>query len=561
MTRVKFLSTLCVMLFAASSLFAAKSLEGVLYYKIGYYQQAQEMLLKDLAAGNGTPSEIYYYLGNIESKYNDNPTKAAEYYTKGLGSNPKKPEVFNSIGLLRLKIKTDLAAAKEGFEKIYKANRKNLLVAVEIGYAFLDNKELDLASEYQGYAYGRNSQYAPAHILWGDYMNALGDGNMAATSYEQAIACDPHAYEAYVKYSRIISHVNLTAAVERLNELKQKAPELSLANKELSEVYYKTGRFEKEAAAAYEEYIKANNYVTEDLKQYAAVLLFANRYEESLTIARRGLVNEPNDPSFSRMVMYSLVELERYDEATVAAEHFFNKTTKPQFSYLDYMYRGRLNDAVQNYDQAASDYLQAIAIDTSKTDIKHFYLMAIQAYEATGKLDKGIAVFEKYMATPYAQLPESKADNLMELGRMYYGLGISRDTLVQQSITRIDALTKAYEIFKQVEPLEPDDYRSYYWQGSAASQLDPRCEKEDAKNAYIKALEICKAKYAETGNEQYQQYIVTCVNFLCFYYYQRYVATDYTDDALKSEMLKYAEELSKLDPGNNTAAQILEVFK
>ncbi len=548
-TNLISLFTLLVALFAHSTVaFSAgnKEMEGIFYYQIGYYEQAHDMLLKDLESGTGDKTQIYYYLGNIEFKLG-NMEKAAEYFNQGAALDEKDP--YNQIGLLKLKIKSEPRVAAEGLQAIQKKNKKKPMVAVEIGRAYLDNKEPDAASEYQGMAYERNSQFAPAHILWADIMNYQGDGGVAATYYEQAIMADPESYEAYVKYSRVISYVNFDAAVERLKELKAKNPDLSLADKELSEIYYRRNSFE-EAAAAYEEYIKAGNYTQDDLKQYAVTLLFAGRHEESLKIAQEGLATSPNDPAFSRMAMYNLIDLERYDEAQVAADHFFNESENPQFTYYDYIYEGRLYDAQQRFEEAAISYIKAAESDSSQLEM---YKMASQSYENAKQMLKSVDAFERYVAA--AGHGANEADNLMDLGRKYYSVAIVDDSTLTDSVKNL-YLAKAVEVFKRETAIEPTNYRGYFWEGHAASRLDPECKGTDARDAYMKALEI--AKEAVKENEQFNSVIVTCYNYLCVYYYMQYEANG--EDSDRQECLKYAEELLVLDPSNNVATQLLAIY-
>lgn len=547
-TNLISLFTLLVALFVHTSAVSAeeKDSEGVFYYQIGYYEQAHNMLMKDLESGTGDKARIYYYLGNIEFKLG-NMDKAAEYYNQGAALDEKDP--YNRIGLLKLKIKSEPEVAAEGFKEIQKKNKKKPRVAVEIGRAYLDNKEPDAASEYQGMAYERDNQFAPAHILWADIMNFQGDGGVAATYYEQAIMADPESYEAYVKYSRVISYVNFDAAVERLKELKTKNPSLSLADKELSEIYYRKNRFE-EAAAAYEEYIKAGNYTQDDLKQYAVTLLFAGRHEESLKIAEEGLATSPNDPAFSRMAMYNLIDLGRYDEAQAAAEHFFNESENPQFTYYDYIYEGRLYDAQQRFEEAAEAYIKAAESDSSQLEM---YKMASQSYENAKQMLKSVETYEKYVAA--AGHNDKEADNLMDLGRKYYSVAIVDDSTLTDSVKNI-YLAKAVDVFKKVTTLEPDNYRGYFWEGHAASRLDPECKGTDARDAYMKALEI--AQEAVKENEQFNSVIVTCYNYLCVYYYMQYEANKV--DADRQECVKYAEKLLILDPTNNVATQLLTIY-
>ncbi len=541
-SRLIFLFSLFLSLTYITSL-SAQGNEGILYYKVGYLEQAKTMLETELASGSGDKTQLYYYLGNVYFKLNQ-PEKAAEAYQQGLSSDPK--DLYNAIGLAKLKIKSNPSEATTQFKDIQKKAKKDLNVIVEIGRAYLDNKEPDAALDFQTAVYNKNFQYAPAYILWGDIFDFKSEAGDAASKYEMAITIDPSSYDAYIKYARVINHVNMEAGIEKLQELKQQAPSLSIVDKELSELYYKKNDFAN-AATAYSNYIKAGNYTNDDLKQYAVTLLFAGNHEESLKIAKEGLQKDPTDPAFSRMVMYNLVDLERYDEAASAADNFFNKSKNPEFSYFDYMYQGRMYDAQEKYEEAGNAFLKAIEKEPTN---KQLYQMASRSFDEAGDVAKSLELLEKYINESEG---EKDPDDLMDLGRKYYTIATSSDSVTV--LPKEEALDKAITIFSQVGTLEPDNYRSFFWKGNALSVKDPEATTPDAKESYTKALEIIQSK---DDIERYSYPIRVSAGYLSVYYYKENERNN--DDASKANSLKYAKEVLEFDPENPVAKQLVEIF-
>ncbi len=541
-TKFVFLFSLILSVISVTNLYASGA-EGILYYKVGYYEQAKNMLEAQLASGAGDKAQTCFYLGNAYFKLGQ-LDKAAECYNKGLAVNAKDP--FNAIGLLKLQIKSNPAEAADKMKDIQKKNKKDMLVTVEIGRAYLDNKEPDAALEYQTIVYQKDFQFAPGYILWGDIFDFKSVAGDAAAKYEMAITCDPTSYDAYVKYARVINNVNMEAAIEKLQALKVQNPSLSLVDKELSELYYKKNDFSN-AVKAYSAYVAAGDYTNDDLKQYAVTLLFAGDNAKSLEIAQKGLAKDPTDPAFCRMAMYNLIDLKRYDEAAVAADNFFNKSKDPEFSDFDYMYQGRLYDALKKYPEAAEAYMKAVEKAPAK---KQLYQMAAMSYDEAGEKMKSIEIYEKFVNEAEGA---KTGDNLMELGKKYYVIANPSDSTT--TYPKDQAIDKAIAIFTEVGTMEPDNYRSFYWKGNACTVKDPEALTTDARDAYMKALEIMKSK---EDVERYKSPIMACSAYLMVYYYKQYEAKKVEAD--KAESLKYAKEVLAIDPNHGVAKQLEEIF-
>lgn len=529
-------------LFLASFVFSplqAKDSEGISFYKAGFQKQAKVLLFQELKSNSTNSAETCYFLGNVyfgESK-NDS---ALYYYKKGLSLDAES--ALNNIGLAKLQIKSNAVQAKEAIENVLKGkNKKNVDLILEAGRAYLENGELLGANDYLERAQKITRKYAPVFVLAGDIFESKKDAGQACSMYEQAILFDANCREAYVKYARAYRDVNTALAVEMLGRLKTQEPNFSLANKELADLYYAKNDFDN-AAKYYGEYIASGNYDTDDLKQYAMTLFLNKDYNKSLEIAQMGLKLNAQDPAFNRLAMYNNVELKKFDDATVAADNFFNKSKDAQFSYFDYTYNGSILAEKKKYPEAIASFEKAIEADTTKTEL----LSTISGlYEQAGDPVNAIKSYEKYVGN----VSKLSADLLVELGKKYYSYA-NTDKILPNIKT--SSLLKADSLFAKVAEMEPDNYRGNCWRARANSNLDPEATKGLAKPFYEKTVEICLAK----NDPRYNPVLIECYSYLGFYHL---VAGEKSKSASEYETSKgYWNKILKIEPGNSTALKALE---
>ena len=529
-------------LFLASFAFSplqAKDSEGISFYKAGFQKQAKVLLFQELNSNSANSAETCYFLGNVyfgESK-NDS---ALYYYKKGLSLDAVS--ALNNIGLAKLQIKSNAVQAKDAIENVLKGkNKKNVDLILEAGRAYLENGEHLAANDYLERAQKITRKYAPVFVFAGDIFESKKDAGQACSMYEQAILFDANCREAYVKYARAYRDVNQALAVEMLGRLKTQEPNFSLANKELADLYYAKNDFDN-AAKYYGEYIASGNYDSDDLKQYAMTLFLNKDYNKSLEIAQMGLKLNAQDPAFNRLAMYNNVELKKFDDATVAADNFFNKSKDAQFSYFDYTYNGTILAEKKKYPEAIASFEKAIEADTTKTEL----LSTISGfYEQAGDPVNAIKSYEKYLGN----VSKPSADQLVELGKKYYSYANTDGILPN---IKTSSLLKADSIFTKVAEMEPDNYRGNCWRARANSNLDPEATKGLAKPYYEKTVEICLAK----NDPRYNPVLIECYSYLGFYHL---VAGEKSKNASEYETSKgYWNKILKIEPGNSTALKALD---
>ena len=524
------------------SVLAAKDSPGISYYKAGFPLVAKPLLINELSADASTKAVTCFYLGNIY--FSENKLDSAEiYFKKGLID--KDDNVLNTIGLAMLKIKTNQKDADTEIQNALKLRsaKKNQDDIIAAANAYLVNGLIDQAVVYQDKAKEIKSKYAPLAVLEGDIELAKKNVGNACSNYELAILYDPNCKEAYVKYARAYKNVNTTLAIEKLNQLKLKEPTFLLVDKELADIYYSNNEFDK-AAQFYASYLKSGNSNAQDLIKYAMTLFLNHDFANSLKIANDGLQKEPRNPAFNRLAMYNNTDLKQYDEAIKSADRFFNKSDKPDFTYLDYRYYGLSLSQTKHIPQAIEQYKKAIDADSSHVEL---WKDISDMYSEINDYDNAIASYNKYVAAT----PEDKktSDMYYDLGKMYYSVGTATDTLSKGKSDNIalvqkNALLKADSIFAKVTTMEPTNYRGYRMRALTNFALDPETTQGLAKPYYEQTLTIIEAK----ADPRYNPIIIESERYLGYYYYQK---KEYTESKV------YFNKILAIEPTNEFALKAI----
>ncbi|MEI7501959.1 MAG: hypothetical protein WCJ61_01615 [Paludibacter sp.] len=482
----------------------AKGGQGIAYYNAGFPQVAKPILQEELTSDPTNTAENCFYLGNIY--FGENLLDSATYFfNKGLSADPIN--ALNTVGLSMIKMKSNPAEADIDIKNLLKLkdNKKNIDVHLAIAKAYLANKLINQAIEYQEKAQKLKPKYAPVYVLMGDINLAIDSTGKACSNYEMAIYYDENCKEAYIKYARAYKTVNTPLSIEKLEMLKVKEPTFLLVDKELADIYYTINKFDK-AAELYENYLHSGNSSAADLTKYAMTLFFNQNFEKSLEIANLGLIKTPRSPAFNRLALYNYVGLKKNDDAIQAADRLFNKSDKADFTYFDYTYYGQALRATKQFDLAVGQYEKAYSLDTTKIDL----LKDISdMYGEKGDYNNAILSYNKYVSKISAE--KKNADVIMNLGKLYTSLGSSQSTLPEEKLI---AYAKADTLFSQVATLEPLSYRGNYWRARINSALDPETTKGLAKPYYELTATLIESK---SDAARYNSILIECYSYLGYY--------------------------------------------
>lgn len=449
------------------------------------------------------------------------------------------PEWQAGVDKVKELIKSDPDAALKEVNTLLKGkNKKNVELIIALARAYWDAEDLDGAEEMIKRAKKADSRSAEAFLLEGDIALSRENVGAATQAYEQAILFDADCYEAYLKYAQAYKSASPQLAIERLNQLLEKAPDYMPAYRTLADVYYAKNDF-NEAVRSYEKFIHTDIATEGDIMKYAFALFMNHDFEASLEIANKGLQQNAESATFNRLAMYNYVDMKRYDEALIVADVFFNKLKDVNYSSLDYRYYGALLNEQKQYEAAIEQYEKSLEMDTLQVELLS---LISDAYASNNDYEKAIDAYKRYCDA----LEETSMQNTFQLARLYYGEGTSTDSVKVTMEMRQAALQQADTIFAEVAIQAPESYLGNFWRARTRSAMDPETTLGLAKPYYEKTLEML---LNSDNSSRYRSQIVECYKYLGYYYL---LQSDY------STSKDYWSKILELSPNDALAKTALE---
>ena len=535
---------LSLLLSGSITCFAQGYKDGIEYYKVSEFDNAKELLERNLNDASTNKSEAYYYLGCVALE-NGNTAAAKDYFQKGQSAGSCQ---LNLVGLGQLELKAgNKKAAEENFSLAIKGSpKKDAKILVAIARAYYDVDGVKYAKEIANYikkARKNNKVEADTPILEGDMAAAEDKTGDAQGMYDEAISYDPTKSEPYVKYARALFKVSPQQAISRLQDLLQQNPTSALAQRELAEKYYENDQWTK-AAEQYGEYIKNPNHFKQDEVRYASLLFYGKKYQESLDLARQIEASLPatdkNVFYMKRLELYNLVAMEDWAGADEAAKALFamNVPAGAKFEVKDYTDYADALKKLGRTQEALALRVKAYEANPDKLDLlkdlsdgysdAEDYVNSAKYYQMF--VDKGdyktndlFVLSKKYFyVAAYDSVPESKAvavanalkyvdmvnEKMADNVRMQILVNLHKAKVLQ--VSEVDKKEgKAVDTYKKVLELldqdpanladRKDDYILAY--NYLANYYFATGDKETMKGYYIKWLE------ADPGNDALRKYV------------------------------------------------------
>ncbi len=484
-----------LMLGVAVAAYADGYKDGIEYYKAGQFDNAREILERNINDAATDKAMAYYYLGQADLAQG-NQTSAKANFDKGIAANAENPYNYVGLGAIQL-LNGDQKGAEANFSTAQKLGKKNNEITVDIARAYYNADPVKYSSQIEKHltkAHKDSKDKEPAiYIFEGDRLFDQKELGSAAAKYEQAITFDEGNPEGYVKYANAYMGVNPLYGVEKLEQLVALQPNSALAQRELAEKYYETSQWTK-AADQYGKYIQNPNHFPQDKARYA-VLLYANEeYQKSLDIANELLNSLPkNDPNYfvmNRMRLLDLAALNRNEEAAQAAQAFFALPTsdKVKFNPIDYTTYGTVLENLGQDSLALIQFEGAVAADPTKLDnLKNLS----NAYNKAGKYHESAATFQKWVeAQDNASLNDYWAASTRWLNSANQAnLAGNEEMRTADAQAGIDDVNKVIENTNDVKPI-------FYQRLGRLAFAKAGKSDENVRDAYMKAVEILDANPA-----------------------------------------------------------------
>lgn len=529
---------------AVSVSILAQSNPGVTLMKLGELELAKQHFTKLM---NENPAEAQYYLGEVAWD-GGNVDEAKKHYAAAAAADAES--LLGQIGVAKSELKVNEKEAKKTLENIYKKNKKNIVVVLEVAKAFYDNDMVAEGDKAVEEAKKSDKSNPLIYILEGDRQLKAGKTGDAAMQYDQAIHFDGNNVLALIKGGKVYETINPSIAIEQFKKAMEIDPSNTLVNRYLAKVYSSSGRH-PQAIAIYREYFMNDNYNLEDIRYFATSLYFNKNYADAKEILEQGLKRDDKNFVFNRLMMYSQKELKDYEDGLATASKFFDLRAATDSGYidLDYINYGELLSKNGKIDEALVAYKKAIELNPDNVNL----FKDLAASMASNKLNAEAAEYMNHYLEAMGE--ESEASDYYTLGRYYQSAGqaLQQDTLPEAQAKSVEMYKKADAAFEVVTERLPENYLGYFMRGGANALLDPDMKQGLAKPFYEKTIEIIKAN---DEVEQRKNIILTSYQYLAILNYYNFV--DSKSSEAKALAKEYCEKYCELNPNNDNINAILE---
>ena len=517
--------------------------DGIEYYKVDKFDNAKELLERNLNSPQTNKAEAFYYLGQI-ALHQGKVAEAAANFEKGIAADAMNP--YNYVGQAAIALKNG-GDVKVLLEKARKLLKKDSKLEMEIARAYYDANPTTYAKDIEKCiknARKWNADDPDSYIFEADTKADKKDWGNAAGIYELAFDKDPNNIEAYVKYANTYFNVNPEMAIERLEELQAKVPNSALVQRELAEKYYADNLGAK-AAEQYGKYIKNPNPFAQDEVRYVQLLFFGEKYQESLDLAT-SLVNKLNPADskvfyMKRMQLYNLVQLQKWAEAVEAGRSFFANAVPQGSNYevRDYTDFGQALQTAGFAEEAIDAYNKAIDLNPKNTDLIR---NLGDTYADAGNFVKAAEYYQRLVN----DLENRKSNDLFTLSNYYLGVADSEGV---DDATKADALAKSQKYIDEVDKLVPNNVQIVNQKAKIARFREGDTNNGAALAAYQELLSILDAKENKADYARYYKY---AYNYLATYYFTK---------GDKATAKTYYQKWLEYDPENESLRNYVNSLK
>lgn len=504
----------------------------------------------------------------------------AQAQTRNYDCPPLNPEYqAKSEQIINLVMNGD-EKANDMFSSLEKKIKKNKEDLVAVGTYFLENNELQGASRCAKFVYELDPTYIPGLMFSAEVFMKLQKWGEAGARYDEVLANDPTNVGAMKRNAFVYKNINPHAAIDYLNKIKEIDPSFTEADLELGNIYYKLDDYAK-AIESYKVYYAATPKDTTHLdiracENYLQALFSMSVKNEDYLDTIIQIANEvkplaPKDIIIPRMeffAKYNKVETAMdYDGALKNANDAAAYIRDKQFPdsvyfYMDFDYAAKLAKENRNYSEAITYYEAAVKdleekFPTIEEDKKKeeninkrgsYYYEISNLYVRNKQADKGIEVFEKYLA-----LLGDKADisDKYQLGTKYLAGWQQENNTPEQKKAYHD---KAEQAFKDVLATETENKLPKvlaYQMLARLNNTDTNKPIDAVRDNYVNVINESEddAIKAKARNARYEA---------CRYLFFYYVAINTPN---KAEATKYATIAKEIDPESDFVKAAFEHLK
>ncbi len=528
----------------STSLFANEKNHGIDMLRLGEYDLAKQFFTKNLGQDK---AKALYYIGEAEWEQG-RKAEAAAKYNEAFSADAES--LYGQLGVAKSNLKTDPKEAKKALENIYKKNKKDVALVLEVAKAFYDNDMEEDGDKAVSEARKSNSKSPLIYILLGDRELKKGKAGDAAMQYDQAISFDPQNTLALIKAGKVYENINPDVASTMFKRASEVDPGNRLVNRCLAKVYSQNGRY-AQASKIYADYFLGGDFNLEDIRYFSTALYFSKNYPEAREILNLGIERDKDNFVFNRLLMDTELQLKNIDNGLAVGERFFKLRDAKDGGYLDEDYitygnllaeAGRREDAVEAFNKA---------VEMNPNNVELFKRLA--ATMSSEKLYEDAANFQhKYVKA----VEDADATEYYQLGRYYQSAAAAiRDTIPEALEKRENLFKEADVAFKVLTEKRPDNYLGYFMRAGVNSMLDPQLKEGLAKPFYEKTLELI----TEAGEmEQRQSIVLTVYEYLAVFNFYNFADTNSPE--AKAKAMEYCDLYLAINPEKESVKTLKEAL-
>ena len=411
----------------------------------------------------------------------------------------------------------------------YKENRKNAENLIGFARAFFEVKDTANAKKYAEFALtASKNKCAPAYILLGDIEALSDDGGSAAQQYEQAIYADPKLVEAYYKYALVYRKIDPRGAAAKLDELKANRPDVSV-----------------DAIKGHIFMIAGDRKDKSYLNEFARASYFGGHFEDALAACEEGLKDRPNNPTFTRLAMFSNYELKRYGDAKKYLHKYFNEIHKDSVTYSEYdhYYAALIHEALEDKASAKASYHKALELVSDSSMIKRWDILKTlsTSHKKDGDLENAIKYYQEFLNCK----PEVKVDDYETLADIYTSFASE----ATDDANKNGLYKKAADVYATIgEKFPVQKAYAAYKRAEIINKTDKEMAGRLAKADYQQVVELLSGKTDRSKSE----------NTMLKYSLHYLMFSSYLDKNIPGAKT-YAEQILTIDPEYKAAQEIMNL--
>lgn len=539
--KMKFLLAFLLLVGASMTCFSQGIQDGIDFYKIGDYENAKIILDRNINTV-ADKAEAYYYYGQIAFN-NGKFDEAKSYFDKGLAADSNYPYNHVGQGLLLLK-NGNKGAAEDQFKSARKLSKKDTQLEIAIARAYFAVNPATYASQIVksvNDARKWHKESPDPYIFEGDMSVAQEDWGNATGKYEMAMSYEPNNIEATVKYADTYYHVAPELAIERLKGIIDANANSALVQRQLSEKLYEHGDF-AEAAQRYGNYIANSvNHFPKDVARYAQLLYFANDFQNCFDVASKLKATlQPTNSYYvpaDRMLMYSLENLGRWDEAAAVGKDMFTYQKgidDPAFNYKDLVMYAKALEETKQPEEAIKYYNMAIAKNPDNVELARS--LATQ-YADAKQFDMALTYAQKVLES------DNHSDvDYASLANIYYKVAVDSATTDKAA-----AIVEGLKYADKALEAQPDNLTYLYYKANLQVAQEDK-NNGAALNTMLKLIDIIKQ---QPDQKPYYGTLSYAYSYISLYYYGK---------KNNAKALEYFRAWHEIDPENKAISEAINLL-